>query len=99
MGLAGALAVIAAVVLAVGHERPTPSRGTAAVEVTYVSAASLRAALVRHPAMLVQDIPALGVAELRPAAMRRNTYVRFDAWAGSSLRALPSRAPKRTRQG
>ena len=66
MRLAGALAVIAAVVLAVGHDRPTPSRGTSAVEVTYASAASLRAALVRHPAVLVQDIPALRVAEVRP---------------------------------
>jgi subtilisin family serine protease len=65
MRLAGALAVTAAV-LAVGHERPTPLRGTSAVEVTYASTASLRAALVRHPAVLVQDIPALRVAEVLP---------------------------------
>ena len=67
MRLAGALALVAAIVVARWrHDRPAPTRGTAAVEVTYASPAALRAALVRHPAALVQDVPALRVAEVRP---------------------------------
>ena len=68
MRLVGALAVVAAVVaLAAGLDRRTPAHGTSAVEITYASPAALRAALVRHRAVLVQDVPALRVAEVRPS--------------------------------
>ncbi len=78
-----------AAVLAVGHDRPTPSRGTSAVEVTYASAASLRAALVRHPAVLVQDIPALRVAEVRPTG-DTTRYIRSLRRASGIVAARPA---------
>jgi subtilisin family serine protease len=89
MRLAGALAVIAAVVLAVAQDRPTPPRGTSAVEVTYSSAATLRAALVRHPAVLVQDIPALHVAEVRPTG-DTTQYIRSLRRANGIVAARPA---------
>jgi subtilisin family serine protease len=87
--LGGALAVIAAVVLAVSLDRPTPTGETPAVEVTYVSEASLRAALVRHPAALIQDIPALRVAEVRPAG-DATQYIRALRRVGGIVAARPA---------
>ncbi len=67
-GLVGALALVTSLALSVstGARRPA-ARGTGTVEVTYASAAALRAALVRRPATLVQDVPALRLAEVRPS--------------------------------
>ncbi len=72
----GALALVVSVALLVaGVDRRAPTRGIASVEVTYVSPASLRAALVRHPAVLVQNVPELRVAEVRPSGDTA-TYIR-----------------------
>ena len=67
VGLAGAIALLAStVVVATGSDRKTATRESASVEVTYASPAALRAALARRPAELVQNVPALHVAEVRP---------------------------------
>ena len=66
--LVGALALLAVVaVLVAGSDRRAPTRVSAAVEVTYASPPALRAALVGHPAVLVQDVRALHVAEVQPS--------------------------------
>ena len=76
VGPVGALALVVSVALLVaGFDRRAPTRGIASVEVTYVSPAALRAALVRHPAVLVQDVPELRVAEVRPSG-DTTTYIR-----------------------
>jgi subtilisin family serine protease len=51
-----------------GSERSAPAtRSTSSAVVAYTSERALRQALERHPARIVRRIPALGVAELRPA--------------------------------
>ena len=65
--LVAALALVATVVVVADDSRRSPTSRTVGVEVTYASPAALRAALVRHPAALVQDVPELRVAEVRPA--------------------------------
>ncbi len=95
LGLVGALALVAAtVVLVAGPDTRAPTRGTAAVELTYASPAALRAALVRHPAVLVQDVPALRVAEVRPPG-DTTRYIRSLRGASGIVdarRALPRAA-------
>ncbi len=97
--LVGAVALIAMRSSPCVPERRTPTRGAAAVEVTYASPVALRAALARHPAALVQDVPELRVAEVRPAGdpTRYIRSLRGVSGIVGARRALP--APKRMPRG
>jgi subtilisin family serine protease len=63
-----------AIVATAGAAMPESARhseqpqSTASAVVSYTSEPALRRALARHPARVVRTIPALGVAEVRPAA-------------------------------
>jgi subtilisin family serine protease len=48
-------------------QRVSGMRSSGSTVVSYASEGALRQALARHPAQVVRTIPALGVAELRPA--------------------------------
>jgi subtilisin family serine protease len=48
--------------------RPQPPQSVGSAVISYTSETALRQALVRHPARVVRTIPALHVAEVRPAA-------------------------------
>ncbi len=90
--LVGACALVVAVIaLAAGSGRGEPLRVSSTVELTYASPAALRAALVRHPAALVQDVPALGVAEVRPSgdAIRYIRSVRGARGILAAHRSVP----------
>jgi subtilisin family serine protease len=85
-------------VVVAGSDGRSATRRSATVEVTYTSPAALRAALARRPAGLVQNVPALHVAELRPPGdttqyIRLLRRVRGIVAAGRTLPRSEAEAP------